>query len=376
MYLPRTPREVLVAARSVAGGVFALGLGMATMMVAACDPEAKETEDEVEKPRRIECPAWICTEKIVIQAEDMDELADCYGWDETDGWLKNQSLWGMEGYPTPPFGLVAAGVLGQCDPTQSVDCEYIVYLEFFDGEQEECPCEVGVFGELAPYECCYNEGEEEGFADVVDEEFNYSTAEEIQIFIDCEGIDVGSRVDCFLDDNPLNPYYNELENGILSEIVIGCATEETLSNVTGAEYLLEVDPAWSFVTVHVGSDEDTVPLAGMGATGSGTEEFLMGIVDATDTLELEDDYSNWQFWFDTTIYTSGTPSAFTVPADYDIMGAGQVETDWYNVTFEPTEHASGAFNASTGRWYVDFSGEFTGGWAEIHLEGDYNGFSP
>jgi hypothetical protein len=116
----------------------------------------------------------------------------------------------------------------------------------------------------------------------------------------------------------------------------------------------------------------------MGVLDSGTTEFLSGIVDATETLNLVYNWSEWRLWFGGDIDFNASMGTFSVPYSqgYQIRGAGKRNASWRNVTFAPTANATGAFNGGTGKWHVDYYDTFTGGWVEVHLEGDYYGISP
>jgi hypothetical protein len=136
---------------------------------------------------------------------------------------------------------------------------------------------------------------------------------------------------------------------------------------------MEADPSLSYVTVRTPGQQDTVPLSGLGVLDTSSTAFLAGMVDATQTLDLSDDWVGWRLWFGAAIDFNYNAGSFGVPASqgYLIKGRGQKNSEWANATFQPTANAHGHFDSSTGTWELDYYDTFPGGWVELHLEGPY-----
>jgi hypothetical protein len=295
------------------------------------------------------CPTWTCVEHVTIPTGEYADLATCYSWSSNGGWQ----------------GIIP-NALSNCNPEDSEPCLVQTRVDLgMDGSTGDCPsdCMVGSPGDVVDDECCYEAGEEVEMAASV----NWSDGEDlVEELLDRCGVSAEIEVVC------------EAEEAEATALSAPQCPVSAVAQTPGADYVVEVEVARSYVTVHTSTGHDTVPLTGMGAVGSGPAEFLSAVVDATQTLDLgSDDYSEWRFWFTADISMNTNASSFVVPhaQGYQIKGRGRDNGYWASAVVLPMANATGQFNAGTGRWQLNYASSFPGGWVQMHLEGPYYGTS-
>lgn len=312
---------------------------------------SEEDKQEIPAPWDISCPIWTCVEYVVIPEEELDTLAseDCYGWHTEQGWLG-----GLAG--APPEWL-------QCDPEGGEDCRVQVHVDTsYEGRdltQCETGCAEGLPGDAVDDDCCYEEDEINEFHDYLLTQLGYSEGPIQELEDDC-GIEATQEIVC---------EFGEGEPELSAEE----CDPEALARMSSADYVLEVEPLDSYLTVHTASAQDTIALSGLGVAQAGTTEFLAAIVDAQETLQLSDDYSDWRLWFGADIDFHLASGSFVVPASqgYLVKGRGKKDANWMSASFGPTDNVSGAFDNATGTWHAHYFDTFPGGWVELHLQGPF-----
>jgi hypothetical protein len=322
------------------------------MGLSACKSEGGvvPTKEDVPEPRDIECPQWICEELLIVQGDDILDMYECLGWTEEYGW----------GEEEPPLWLSCT------NPYAEEPCEITTHLAGVEGETDDCStgCAEGTAGSTVDDDCCFEADEQSEMLDHMYEDDEWGDGDVQILLYGCE-IFAERVIEC------------EFIGGE-SELSTTECSSPSIAMTPGADYIVEVDEAGSYLTVHSSGSQDTVPLSGVGAVGAGPAEFLSAIVDTTETMDLgNDDWHDWRLWFTADIAMNISSGSFTVPyaQGYQIKARGQVNGTKLPAAFEPLANATGQFNNSTGTWYLNYSSTFPGGWVQIHLEGPFYGTS-
>jgi hypothetical protein len=139
-----------------------------------------------------------------------------------------------------------------------------------------------------------------------------------------------------------------------------------------ADYVLDIDPSLSYITLDNGSTSVSSAMTGSGTAATGPARFLLAVAWAEDATLGTTDYTDWRFGLDAPMQLDMASGSFTIDASGAplMYGRGDEDGTDHRAEIGMDDDAAGVIHIPTMTWHLDYTETGMGGQSlTIHLKG-------